>query len=113
MKNVAALTAGLLFFLCSPAHAVEKPCKFCHAGHAGAGSGALLNNDIDALCSGCHMERLAAGEHKIGMSPPMTVKDLPLYSGKVACTTCHDPHAKTGGMLRKPASELCLSCHVK
>ncbi len=113
MKTVASLMTGfLLFTLCPPAFAVEKPCTFCHAGHNGAG-GALLNNDIDALCSGCHTERLAAGEHKTGMSPSMAVIDLPLYSGKVSCATCHDPHAKTVGMLRKPASELCLSCHVK
>ena len=112
MKTVASLMTGfLLFTFCALSFAVEKPCEFCHVGHRG--SGVLLNNDIDALCSGCHMERLAAGEHKTGMSPSMAVIDLPLYSGKVACATCHDPHAKTVGMLRKPASELCLYCHVK
>ncbi len=112
MKSVA-ITGCLLLLFCSAAYAVDKPCRFCHADHAGAGSGELLNKDLDALCSGCHMERLAAGEHKTGTVPSMAVKGLPLYSGKVACPTCHDPHAKTGGMLRKPASELCLACHYK
>ena len=112
MKTVAVLIAWcLLLSFCSLTYAVEKPCEFCHVSHAGGG--ALLNSDMDALCLECHMERLAAGEHKTGMSPSMAVMHLPLYSGKVACLTCHDPHARTAAMLRKPASELCLSCHVK
>jgi len=112
MKTVffllAAFVASLFF---SQAFAVEKPCEFCHTGHMA--SGVLLIKDVNALCSECHQERMQKGEHKVGMSPSMAVGDLPLYSGKVACTTCHDPHSKAPSMLRKPASELCLSCHKK
>jgi predicted CXXCH cytochrome family protein len=100
-----------VLFSCSLAGAFNKPCEFCHVGHTG--SGMLLSRDVNGLCSGCHQERLNKGEHRVGMSPPMVVKDLPLYSGKMACPTCHDPHAKASGMLRKPVGELCLSCHDK
>ncbi len=112
MKRILELL-GLfaLLLACPPASAVDKPCEYCHTSHMGKMT--LLNSDPDKLCSGCHAERVGAGEHMTGMSLSMVVKDLPLYSGKVACTTCHDPHSRAEGMLRKPAAELCLSCHVK
>lgn len=41
---------------------------------------------------------------------------LPLFSGKVECPSCHDPHNTTIGLfLRKTnsGSALCLTCHIK
>ncbi|MDA8433842.1 MAG: cytochrome c3 family protein [Nitrospiraceae bacterium] len=112
MEKVVALIGCLaLLMVCSLASAVEKPCEYCHSSHMG--KMVLLNADLDQLCSGCHAERLQTGEHKTGIIPSMVVKDLPLYSGKVSCLTCHDPHARTSGMLRKPASDICISCHSK
>lgn len=42
--------------------------------------------------------------------------ELPLYSGRVECGTCHNPHNTTNEpFLRKSngASSLCTTCHVK
>ena len=113
MIKVIIILLAAVFVFSSPftAYSFEKGCEFCHTSHMG--SGTLLNEDVNELCSGCHQERLQKGEHKVGMSPSMVVRDLPLYSGKMACPTCHDPHSKTPSMLRKPARELCCSCHDK
>ena|SRR3990172_998231 len=108
--SVLAAIFSLLLFS-SPSFAVEKKCSFCHAGHSG--SAELLKKDINELCKGCHAERIAKGEHRVGMSPPMPVKGLPLYNGYMSCITCHDPHSKSVFMLRKPTKELCISCHNK
>lgn len=37
-----------------------------------------------------------------------------MYAGGVLCTTCHDPHGKTGlkYQLTKPVNDLCMSCHA-
>ena len=111
-RIVISVLAGLMLFL-SSAYALSavKRCEFCHAGHGG--SGALLTADISALCTGCHPERQGSGEHKVDISPPMAVKELPLRAGRMTCITCHDPHSQASGMLRKPAGELCLLCHDK
>ena len=109
--SVPFYVAALLIFFCGQAIPMEKRCDLCHVGHMG--TSALLNKDINELCSSCHIERVAQGEHKVGMSPPMVVRELPLYSGKMTCVTCHDPHAKSPLMLRKPAAELCILCHAK
>jgi predicted CXXCH cytochrome family protein len=44
-----------------------------------------------------------------------TVNGLPLYNGRVECSTCHDPHGPTAGRLRlsNQGSALCLACHIK
>ena len=40
---------------------------------------------------------------------------LPLFSGKVQCATCHDPHSSTTLFLTETVSgsTLCLHCHTK
>jgi len=100
-----------LLLAVSHASAVEKSCGFCHAGHRGVMT--LLNADIGALCLGCHSDRMKGGEHKVGVSPPMVVRDLPLHRGEITCITCHDPHGKAEAMLRRPPLVLCSSCHDK
>ncbi|MDA8077782.1 MAG: cytochrome c3 family protein [Nitrospiraceae bacterium] len=112
MRQIGLLS-GILAVLVSPiaAKAVEKNCEFCHEEHRGGY--VLLNKNITALCSGCHNERLQTGEHKVGMSPPMVVRELPLQAGKMTCITCHDPHSKAAAMLRMASPELCGSCHTK
>jgi len=108
-----ALFSFLLFLLllCSSARAVDKTCDFCHKGDPGKGN--LLNSDINELCSGCHQERLAAGEHKVGVKSPAKANGLPLADGKMTCITCHDPHSQAPSMLRRSGEEVCISCHNK
>lgn len=112
MKFIIVLfLAVLAASMCGPVYAVEKKCDLCHIGHNAMG--VLLNNDINVLCSGCHQERILKGEHRVGMSPSTVVRGLPLHNGLMTCATCHDPHSKSVAMLRKPETELCMSCHDK
>ncbi len=112
MRRIGFMAAILTLLVSAlAAQAVEKKCEFCHESHHG--TYVLLNKNIDALCSSCHAERMQIGEHKVGMSPPLVVRDLPLQAGKMGCTTCHDPHGKGISMLRIEPPDLCGSCHTK
>jgi len=90
---------------------VKKVCATCHAD-AGAKGAAPLKKGLSELCLDCHKDRVAPAEHKVDIVPSMPVQDLPLSGGKMTCFTCHDPHRNPyGGLLRKPETELCLTCH--
>lgn len=105
------ISAAFLLVFGMQAQAADKPCEFCHSGHHGVMT--LLNSNPIELCSGCHAERLKAGDHRVGMSPSMVVSDLPLHRGMMTCLTCHDPHGKSAAMLRLPQRDLCNHCHLK
>lgn len=105
------ISASFLLVFWMQAQAVEKPCEFCHSGHGGVMT--LIKSDPNDLCSGCHADHMGAGEHRVGMSPSMVVRDLPLHRGMMTCITCHDPHGKSAAMLRLPQSDLCNHCHLK
>ena len=108
-QHVMAVLFAFIFLCAVPAHAVEKECFYCHAGHDG--TSVLLRKEIRELCLDCHQDRAERGEHKVGMVPSMPVGDMPLHEGKITCVTCHNPHSKSPLMLRRPADEICLSCH--
>ena len=94
-----------------PLPPAKRDCALCHLDQAKEGPGALKQR-LSELCLSCHTDRQAPTEHQVGMVPSMQVKDLPLVEGKMTCVTCHDPHAnRFGALLRKPETELCLSCH--
>jgi predicted CXXCH cytochrome family protein len=93
---------------------VKKDCKICHMVSKDGTRVALRLPPID-LCIDCHPDRQAPAEHVVGVRPTMKVKSLPLYGGKVTCTTCHEPHGLTGNikMLRAEPSKICSYCHIK
>ena len=94
-----------------PLPGVKKDCTTCHVPAGPSGTGALRKGLSD-LCTDCHRDRVPPQEHKVDIVPTMPVKDLPLTDGRMTCFTCHDPHRNPhGGLLRKPETELCLSCH--
>ena len=96
-----------------PLPSIKKDCDTCHLS-AGTHKPGELKKQLPGLCLDCHRDRKAPAEHKIDIVPGMEVKGLPLFDGKIACTTCHDPHANmNGNMLRLPAKDLCLVCHAK
>lgn len=88
----------------SPHDYLGKPlCQRCHFPDG------RLTADANGLCRTCH--RLGHGNHPVDVVQRTAAKDLPLLAGgKVACHTCHDPHAKRSA-LRKPFNELCIACH--
>lgn len=83
-------------------------CLTCHSIHAAAQPTHLLAKPELALCNTCHTTQVASFrnkpyKHHIG-------------SGGMECSTCHEPHGRSGReMLRKTAAgELpCLGCHTR
>jgi len=96
-----------------PLPQIKKDCDTCHLP-AGTHKPGELKKPLSGLCLDCHRDRKAPAEHKVDIVPTMEVKGLPLFDGKIACPTCHDPHTNAhGSMLRMPATDLCRVCHLK
>jgi len=84
-------------------------------GYAGSAGPPNISNDhpvsfvYDALLA------VKDGE----LADPLTLPpQLPLFSGRMECATCHDVHATTPGIpkllrMDNSGSALCMSCHVK
>jgi predicted CXXCH cytochrome family protein len=90
---------------------IKKDCTICHLSQDGR-PGGILKKPLSGLCLECHPARKVPNEHKVDISPAMTVTDLPLAEGKMTCVTCHDPHSATfPNMLRTAPKELCFRCH--
>jgi predicted CXXCH cytochrome family protein len=94
--------------------AIKQDCATCHGSQQKDKGTFFLIKPLAELCIGCHPERIAPTEHKVGIIPSMKTGKLPLADNKLTCITCHDPHAnRFGRMLRVPAKDLCRSCHLK
>lgn len=93
---------------------IKKDCKICHTLNKEGTMISLRLPPIE-LCIDCHSDRIAPAEHVVDVRPSMRVKHLPLYGGKVTCTTCHEPHGLTDNvkMLRATPSKICGYCHKK
>ncbi len=117
------LTATITLIFCTSfaakLYAEEKgheACNHCHidlSPHREAANTALLFSPLE-LCLSCHNDRNSNRDHALGLEPGpdgMNI-DLPLVDGLISCTTCHDSHAKTAGLLRLPSETFCLACHT-
>ena len=86
-----------------------KPlCQACHVQNGD------LKVDPVALCSSCH--RFDMHNHPVNVVQKTRAEGVPLWEGKVACHSCHDPHDVTKnrkGLRVASADELCLRCHVR
>jgi predicted CXXCH cytochrome family protein len=93
---------------------IKKDCKICHTLNEDGTRVGLRLPPVE-LCIDCHPDRIAPAEHAVDIRPSMRVKYLPLYGGKVTCSTCHEPHGLTGNikMLRAVPSKICGYCHNK
>jgi len=117
-RLIAALTLCFCTFFSGRLIAEERvheACINCHLSAAPNKSKAnigLLQPPLE-LCLGCHEDKNGNRDHAIGLEPKpdQTVK-LPLVSGLISCTTCHDSHTKTDSFLRLPKEEFCLACHT-
>ncbi|MCF6280995.1 MAG: cytochrome c3 family protein [Candidatus Polarisedimenticolaceae bacterium] len=97
-------------------HPVDSTCADCHL----AGDATTVENAYEliggqaALCGGCHEDALAVA-HPSDFSPgrPMPEEYPVDWKGDVTCSTCHEVHGSTPGLIRgeKRGRELCLSCH--
>ena len=89
----------------NPHHYRGQPlCQRCHVPGKG-----LIAAPV-ALCKPCHAFQHL--NHPLDV-PVMADPGLPLWEGRIACSTCHDPHdvATLRAGLRLESPELCLRCH--
>ncbi|HFC98382.1 MAG TPA: hypothetical protein ENJ40_08015 [Thermosulfurimonas dismutans] len=78
-----------------PAEVATDACYRCHTKHSLGAS-----HPVDVVYN--------PGDGKVRQKP-----ELPLFGGKVACASCHEPHTSNRPyLLRKQGKELCLSCHL-
>ena len=85
-------------------------CATCHSVHKPAPSTPQLVKATETqVCASCHRAQVAKTER--------AVAHMPVREGKMACSSCHNPHGsisnvkalKTGSSV----AELCVSCHTE
>ena len=128
--RVSKITLGLLlalllvlgattrWVLAAPSgfHPKNLPCETCHlAGKTVTREQAhLLIGSQEKLCGGCHSTPNQVS-HPSGFMPrnPVPAQYPVDWKGELTCSTCHDVHGKTPGILRgeRRGRELCISCH--
>jgi predicted CXXCH cytochrome family protein len=97
-------------------HPANMPCEACHlAGNSVRPEQAhLLIATQEKLCATCH-QNLAQVSHPSGFPPRTKLHaDYPAdWKGDLTCSTCHEVHGKTPGIMRgkRRGRELCLACH--
>lgn len=100
-------------------HPAKTPCQNCHLAAKlesldKPDQAHLLIASQEALCQNCHPKATQVS-HPSGFAPKnRPPADYPLdWKGDLTCSTCHDIHGKTPGLLRgkRRGRELCLTCH--
>ncbi|GAB4292955.1 MAG: cytochrome c3 family protein [Myxococcota bacterium] len=115
----------------SPPGGVSAACLACHDGATAMNS--IINNsgtapDNDAMITGAttNLGKTLTNDHPISITyrtvdmafnAAGTLSPLKLYSGKVECGSCHNPHDNTTAApflrMSNAASAMCLKCHIK
>jgi DmsE family decaheme c-type cytochrome len=84
----------------------DLSCTTCHSVHKPEAERAQLKTaSVVTLCASCHKQESA----KLLKSGHM-----PLREGKMACSSCHNPHGSTNVRMLKTGNwinEVCTSCH--
>jgi predicted CXXCH cytochrome family protein len=97
-------------------HPMGMQCTSCHLSSEPADvrmGGRLIANQ-DQLCGSCHRGAKEMS-HPTGFRPTRSVNaSLPLDGqGQLTCSTCHDVHGTSAGLLRGSARgrDFCAGCH--
>ncbi len=85
---------------CVTCHSVHKPSSFEHQ---------LVKATETQLCATCHRAQVVKTER--------AVAHMPVREGKLACSTCHNPHGSISNVknlkVGSSVTELCTSCHAE
>jgi len=95
-------------------------CKLCHMDYEKEPKN--LTAPVTDMCRKCHKEITLKSAHPVDTYPVATIipPDLPLRSGTISCSTCHDIHGDAVNIfgektyfLRRTytGKDFCLSCH--
>jgi DmsE family decaheme c-type cytochrome len=83
-------------------------CGSCHSMHAPASTHAQLTAATETqVCATCH---------RVQVNKMQRVAHMPVPEGRMACSSCHDPHGATNVRLLREGNwinESCLSCHTE
>jgi predicted CXXCH cytochrome family protein len=99
------------------AHLQTSNCASCHlAGKdVTAQTAGVLTASQEVLCAKCHPTAIQVS-HPSGFQPKTTPPAAyPLdWKGDLTCSSCHDIHSSTPGLLRgaKVGKALCFDCHA-
>ncbi len=88
------------------AHATSDiACAACHTLHAAQDPMAMPAPQIE-VCTSCHQ-----AEHTDLFKP----SHHPLREGKMACTSCHEPHGSSApaALVKNTVTETCTNCHTE
>jgi predicted CXXCH cytochrome family protein len=99
----------------------DEGCQTCHGMHQPPSlpHGARVAGVGPQACLDCHTTDRSdahvdlAASHPVGEIVADAHGDLPLANGRLACTTCHDPHGGDERLLRANVGALCASCHAE
>jgi predicted CXXCH cytochrome family protein len=87
-------------------HLASEDCTKCHRAHDSNYPSLLTRSPVELCLDGCHKEIKGNMESSEFKHDAMT-KDL-------TCAECHRAHDnRFAHLLRKPATDLCFSCHDK
>jgi len=110
MKMMTQGLAMAILFISTNSGAADHTCSDCHATTTPGTSD--LAQPLSGLCADCHIDRITAGEHVVGIPVSAPDNTLPLHDSVMSCATCHDPHQPFAA-LRMEDPELCRQCHLK
>jgi DmsE family decaheme c-type cytochrome len=83
-------------------------CTTCHSVHAPKSEKSqLVRATITETCASCHTIQVAK-QQRTG--------HMPLREGKMACTSCHNPHGTTNVRMLRTGNwinETCTACHAE
>ncbi|HHO49085.1 MAG TPA: hypothetical protein ENN06_11650 [Desulfobacteraceae bacterium] len=137
-KNGTYLLRGDYLDLCADSRAVNPHwnnylCLSCHPEKPAKDHAPLREDgDINNLCNRCHHSEYARPDiHPVGVRPSHHIRipaDMPLWDGRVTCSTCHDCKLQMGlraagepmdtnhNFLRKITTSrntYCFHCHIE
>lgn len=128
MYDSTKLAGGAAAISATP-QAASITCLTCHEGSALLGT--TYSNSANSLLATnaaiANVGMLRVGtnlndDHPVSVDYPTggaggfpAASPLPLYSNKIECATCHDPHltgVQGSNLLRVSAATICVGCHT-
>jgi DmsE family decaheme c-type cytochrome len=111
----------------SDAHVQNQACESCHESSKRIHWKGSAHQSNDVSCASCHQVHAAKDKvlakatqtevcytcHKQQRAQMQRISHHPVPEGKMACSSCHNPHGGTGNsnLLQATVNETCYTCH--